>query len=73
MKSNFYHNNVYHNKAFNIAKSPKYDGYQTRLACLVYKFFDKEFGTYAGTRINSNADSEIQQLVEELQKPKYIN
>ena len=26
-------------KAFNIAKSPKYDGYQKGLASIVYKFF----------------------------------
>ena len=29
-------------KAFNIAKDPKYDGYQKGLASMVYKFFDKE-------------------------------
>ena len=28
-------------KAFNIAKDPKYDGYQRGLASMVYKFFDK--------------------------------
>ena len=28
-------------KAFNIAKNPKYDGYQTGLASMVYNFFDK--------------------------------
>ena len=28
-------------KAFNIAKNPKYDGYQCGLASMVYKFFDK--------------------------------
>ena len=26
-------------KAFNIAKDPKYDGYQRGLASMVYKFF----------------------------------
>ena len=30
------------NKAFNIAKDPKYDGYQRGLASMVYKFFDKK-------------------------------
>ena len=30
------------NKVFNIAKDPKYDGYQRRLAFMVYKFFDKK-------------------------------
>ena len=29
------------NKAFYIAKNPKYDGYQKELASMVYKFFDK--------------------------------
>ena len=28
-------------EAFNIAKNPKYDGYQRGLASMVYKFFDK--------------------------------
>ena len=32
---------VLHDKAFNIAKDPKYDGYQRGLASMVYKFFDK--------------------------------
>ena len=27
-------------KAFKIASDPKYDGYQTGLASMVYKFFD---------------------------------
>ena len=28
-------------KAFNIAKNPKYDEYQRGLASMVYNFFDK--------------------------------
>ena len=35
------------NKAFNIAKNPKYDGYQSGLASTVYRFFDKK--TSGGT------------------------
>ena len=31
---------VLHDKAFNIAKNPKYDGYQHGLASMVYDFFD---------------------------------
>ena len=27
------------NKAFNIAKNPKYDGYQSGLATMAYKYF----------------------------------
>ena len=32
---------VLHDKAFNIAKNTKYDGYQRGLASILYKFFDK--------------------------------
>ena len=32
-----------HDKAFNIAKNPKYDGYQRGLVSMVYKFFDNNF------------------------------
>ena len=65
-------------KAFNIAKNPKYDGYQRELASMVYNFFDKK---PAGSGINNNNnknnnnnndDDEIKQniqLAEKLQKP----
>ena len=33
---------ILRDKAFNIAKNPKYDGYQCGLASMVYKFFDKK-------------------------------
>ena len=33
---------VLRDKAFNIAKNPKYDGYGSGLASAVYKFFDKK-------------------------------
>ena len=35
-------NKILRDKAFNIAKNPKYDGYQRRLATMVYIFFDKK-------------------------------
>ena len=34
---------VLKDKAFNIVKSSKYDGYQRLLASMVYKFFDKKW------------------------------
>ena len=34
--------NVLRDKAFNIAKNPKYDGCERGLASMVYKFFDKK-------------------------------
>ena len=33
---------VLRDKVFNIAKDPKYDGYQTDLASIVFTFFDKK-------------------------------
>ena len=33
---------VLRDKAFNIDKNPKYDGYQRGLASMVYKLFDKK-------------------------------
>ena len=33
---------VLKDKAFAIASNPKYDGYQTGLVSIVYKFFDKK-------------------------------
>ena len=35
-------------KAFNIARNPKYDGYQCGLASMVFKFFTKETSDGAG-------------------------
>ena len=60
---------VLRDKAFNIAKNPKYDGYQRGLASLVYNFFDKKSG---GNGANANTNNEIKQnhqLTEELHKP----
>ena len=34
--------NVLRDEAFNMAKYPKYDGYQRGLASVVYKYFDKK-------------------------------
>ena len=50
-------------KAFNIAKDSKYDGYQRGLASMVYKFLDKKT---AGSCIKSMLQKE--QLGEELHK-----
>ena len=55
---------VLRDKAFSIAKNPKYDGYQRELASVVYNFFDK---TSAGSGVNMNENNE--RLAEELHKP----
>ena len=33
---------ILHDKALNIAKNPKYDGYQRDVALMIYKEFDKK-------------------------------
>ena len=33
---------VLHDKSFNIAKNPKYDGYQREIAAIVYKVIHKK-------------------------------
>ena len=51
-------------KAFNITKNPRYDGYQRGLVSMVYKFFDKK-------TVGGAVKSEIMQdkeLAEELHK-----
>ena len=54
-----------HDKAFNIAKNPKYDGYQRGFALMVYKFFDKK--TFGGTLKNEIISNK--ELAEALHKP----
>ena len=55
---------VLRDKAFNFAKDPKYDGYQRRLASMVYKFFDKK------TKISGiKSAPQNEQLAEESYKP----
>ena len=54
---------ILRDKAFNIAKNPKYDGYQRGLASMVYKSFDKKS---AGSGITNEPNY---QLANELHKP----
>ena len=64
------------NKAFDIAKDPKYDGYQRGLASMVYKFFDskvaspdkKSVGSGA-KHVNTKITPRNEQLADELHKP----
>ena len=55
-------NKVLKDKAFKIASNPNYDGYQRKLASMVYKFFDKKYkGSFI---VEANY-----QLANELHKP----
>ena len=55
-------------KAFNIAKNSKYDGYQSVLASMVYKLFDEKT---SGDDIK-NENMSRKELAEELHKPIVI-
>ena len=57
---------ILRDKAFNIAKNPKYDGYQRGLASMVYKFFDKKS---KGSGVVNNEIKQNLQLAKELHKP----
>ena len=59
---------VLRDKAFNIAKNPKYDGYQRELASKVYKFFDKK-SAGSGFAAFANKSAQHKQLAEELHQP----
>ena len=56
---------VLRDKAFNIVKDPKYDGYQRGLASMVYKYFDKKT---SGSGIK-NENISNKELAEEIHKP----
>ena len=60
---------VLRDKAFDIAKNSKYDGYQRRFPSMVYKFLDKKC---AGSGVNMHASKSAfnnEKLAEECQKP----
>ena len=68
-------------KASKIASDPKYDGYQGRLASMVYKFFDKKsvsLNKSSGSGIVNEpnyqmANELINQLLENFKKEKFIH
>ena len=56
---------IMRDKAFNIAKNPKYDRYQRGLASMAYKFFDKKT---SGSGIK-NENISNKELAKDLNKP----
>ena len=65
LKRRTFSDKVLRDKAFNIAKNLKFDGYQRGLASMVYKFFDKKSeGSGVNTEVKHN-----EQLAKELHKP----
>ena len=66
LKRRTFSDKVLRDKAFNIGKNSKYDGYQTGLASMVYKFFDKKS---TGSGVANNDIKQNIQLAKELHKP----
>ena len=67
---------IFKNKAFDIAKDPKYDGYQKGLASMVYKFFDSKVASpdkksegSGAKHVNTKLIPQYEQLADELHKP----
>ena len=64
LKRRTFSDKVLRDKAFNIAKNPKYDGYQRGLASMVYKSFDKKSkGSGVNIKVKHN-----EQLAKKLHK-----
>ena len=73
---------VLRDKSFNIAKNPKYDGFQRDLVSMIYKCFDKKSASLEGKSAKSsgfksankmnNKQNCPNQLLENLKKEKYI-
>ena len=64
------------NKAFDIAKDPKYDVYLRGLTSMIYKFFDSKVASpdkksvgSGGKRVNTKLISQNEQLADGLHKP----
>ena len=55
---------ILRDKAFEIAKNPKHDGYQRGLASMVYKFFDKKSsGSCVATEPNYQLANEVHRQI----------
>ena len=74
LKRRAFSDKILREKAFNIAKNPKYDGYQRGIASMVHKFCDKKSASLPDKSVSGGgvANNEIKQnlqLAKELHKP----
>ena len=65
---------ILRDKAFNIAKNPKYDRYQRGVTPMVYKFFDKKSeGSVIVSKENMQLAEELHKLIiKKFKKEKFI-
>ena len=59
---------IFKNRAFNVDKDLKFDGYQRGLASMVYKFFDKKSAGRGAKHVNTKLTLQNQRLAVELHK-----
>ena len=59
-------------RAYEIALNPKYDGYQRRLASMMYKYFDKKIGSALRANVNEVLAQELHKLVIEKLKRRKV-
>ena len=73
---------ILRDNGFNIAKNPKYDGYQKRLASMVHKFFDKKSASLTDKSVsgsdivnndNDNDDDDNDDIKQNLQLAKELH
>ena len=67
---------VLRDKAFNVAKNPKYDGYQRGLAIMIYNFFDKKTkgsGVTLANKSTIKSAPQNEELADKLHKPVIKN
>ena len=73
LKRRTFSDKILRDKALNIAKNPKYDGYQRCLASTMYKLFDKKSASLKDKSVSgSGVDIPLnfnEQLAKELHKP----
>ena len=68
---------VLRDKTFNIAKNPKYDGYQCRITSMTFKFFNKQTSMKQSKLklylVKNSQDNYTNHLLENLRKEKYTH
>ena len=63
---------VLRDKAFDIAKNAKYDGYQRGLASMVFKFFDKKSASLTDKSVSGSGVNIPLEFNEQLARELYI-
>ena len=76
LKRRTFSDKVLRDKVFNIARNPKYDGYQRGLASMVFNFFDKKSkGSGVNIEVKHNeqlAEESHKSIIRNFKKEQFI-